>query len=85
MRTNKVDLGLAPVRVYNPPGMFIVFGLVLRTTGLDETSPRTSCVVLVPLLEIQNGLDAVFEIPQGFTMSGSRTSATPGESEMKLV
>jgi hypothetical protein len=44
-----------------------------------------SCVVLVPLFDTQKGLLAVFEIPHGFTRSGSRTKATPGESDMKFV
>src|SRR5882762_3309466 len=76
---------LATVPVGNDPGMVIVWGLPLSTTGLPDTSPRKSCVVLVPLLETQNGLDAVFETPQGLTSNGSSTGATPGESETKFV
>ncbi len=84
-RTNSVAVGLATVPVGRPPGMVIVCGLEFKTNGLPLTSPRTNCVVLVPLLEIQKGLDAVFEIPHGLTSSGSSTGATPGESEMRLV
>src|SRR2546423_9842870 len=84
-RTNSVETGLATVPVGSPPGMVIVCGLELRTTGAPPTSPRMSCVVLVPLLATQKGLLAVIEMPHGLTSSGSRTKASPGESEMKFV
>src|SRR5688572_30555343 len=84
-RTNSLAVGLATVPVGRPPGMVTVCRLGFKTTGLPPTSPRNSCVVLVPLLATQKGLEAVFEMPHGLTSSGSRTRATPGESETKLV
>src|ERR1051325_4001632 len=75
---------LATVPVGRPPGMVTVGMLALRTTGAPPTSPRMSCVVLVPLLATQKGLLAVAEMPQGFTMSGSSTGASPGISEIKV-
>src|SRR5882672_4193793 len=83
--TKKSVNGLETVPVGSPLGIVIVCGLALSTTGAPATSPRTSCVVLVPLLAIQNGLLAVAEIPQGLTRSGSRTGARPGMSEIKFV
>src|SRR5437764_11429022 len=62
-----VGAGLLTVPVGRPPGMVIVCGAALRTTGAPPTSPRMSCDVLVPLLATQNGLLAVIEMPQGFT------------------
>src|SRR5256885_11225284 len=50
---SEVELPTAPVG--RPPGMVIVCGFGLSTTGAPLTSPRTSCVVLVPLLTIQKG------------------------------
>src|SRR4051812_11471137 len=85
-RTNSVATGLVTVPVGKPPGMVTVCGLALSTTGEpDGTSPRTSCVVLVPLLATQKGLLAVAVIPQGFTSSGSSTGARPGMSEINVV
>src|SRR3954468_3595318 len=85
-RTNSVATGLATVPVGRPPGMVTVGMPALSTTGVpDGTSPRMSCVVLVPLLATQKGLLAVIEMPHGLTSSGSRTKASPGESEMKFV
>src|SRR6187549_2709404 len=56
-RTNSVATGLATVPVGSPPGMVMVWGLALSVTGApDGTSPKMSCVVLVPLLATQNGL-----------------------------
>src|ERR1044072_8472930 len=53
-RTNSVATGLETVPVGSPPGIVTVCGLALRTTGEpDGTSPRMSCVVLVPLLATQ--------------------------------
>src|SRR6266576_7224335 len=76
---------LATVPVGSPPGMVTKGMPGWLTNGLPLTSPRKRPEVLVPLLETQKGLDAVFEIPHGLTSSGSRTGATPGESETKLV
>src|SRR5205085_12398289 len=84
-RTNSVETGLATVPVGSPPGMLIVCGFALRTTGAPPTSPRMSCVVLVPLLATQKGLDAVAVSPHGLTSSGSRTGARPGMSEIRFV
>src|SRR5688572_7689860 len=84
-RTNSVATLLATVPVGSPPGMVTVCGFGLRTTGAPPTSPRMSCVVLVPLLATQKGLVAVSDSPHGLTSRGSRTGATPGESEMRLV
>src|SRR5215216_6761361 len=84
-RTNSVATGLATVPVGNPPGMVTVGMPGLRTTGAPPTSPRMSCVVLVPLLATQKGLLPVSEMPHGLTSSGSRTGARPGVSEMRLV
>src|SRR5437588_3616053 len=78
-----VELPTAPVG--RPPGMLIVCGLALRTTGAPPTSPFTSCVVLVPLLAIQKGLVPLNVIPQQFTSNGSRTGASPGISEINVV
>src|SRR3954465_4208644 len=78
-RTNSVATGLATVPVGRPPGIVTVGMPALRTTGApDGTSPRMSCVVLVPLLATQKGLLAVIEMPHGFTSSGSSTGARPG-------
>src|SRR5207248_10022044 len=66
-----VELNTVPVG--KPPGIVIVCGLELSTTGLPATSPRKSCTVLVPLFAIQNGLDDVFAMPHGLTIKGSRT------------
>src|SRR5687767_7786498 len=85
-RTNSPATGLATVPVGRPPGMVTVCGLGLSVTGAPGgTSPRMSCVVLVPLLVTQKGLLAVSESPHGLTSSGSRTGARPGTSEMRLV
>src|SRR6185369_9240755 len=85
-RTNSVDTGLATVPVGSPPGIVTVCGLVLSVKGApDGTSPRMSCVVLVPLLATHNGLLAVIEIPHGLTRSGSVTKAKPAESETRFV
>src|SRR6185369_17997765 len=84
-RTNSVATGLATVPVGSPPGIVIVCGLALRTTGEPPTSPRISCVVLVPLLATQKGLLAVNVIPQGFTRRGSSTGAKPGTSDRRFV
>src|SRR5688572_14718540 len=84
-RTNSVATGFATVPVGSPPGMVTVCGLGLRTTGAPATSPRINWVVLVPSFATQNGLEAVFEIPHGFTRSGSSTGASPGESDSKFV
>src|ERR1043166_7713387 len=83
-RTNSVATGFETVPVGNPPGMVTVCGLGLRTRGApDGTSPRMSWVVLVPLLETQNGLDPVSDMPQGLTSKGSSTNPKPGMSEIK--
>src|SRR5258705_6531996 len=82
-RTNSVETGLATVPVGSPPGMVTKGMPGWLTNGLPLTSPRNSPAVLVPLLETQKGLDAVFETPHGLTSRGSRTGATPGESEIK--
>src|SRR5687768_11200016 len=84
-RTNSVATLLATVPVGSPPGMVTVCGFGLRTTGAPPTSPRMSCVVLVPLLATQKGLEAVSESPHGLTSSGSRTGARPGTSVMSVV
>src|SRR5215218_7450670 len=84
-RTNSVETGLATVPVGSPPGMVTVGIPGLRTTGAPLTSPRMSCVVLVPLLATQKGLLAVIEMPHGLTKSGSRTGARPGVSESSVV
>src|SRR5205809_7959509 len=46
--TGKSGVVLKTVPVGSPPGIVIVCGLALRTTGEPETSPRTSCAVPVP-------------------------------------
>src|SRR3954469_17112895 len=85
-RTNSVATGLATVPVGRPPGIVTVCGLALRTTGApDGTSPRMSCVVLVPLLATQKGLLPVSVMPHGLTRSGSSTGARPGMSEIRFV
>src|SRR4051812_41036934 len=84
-RTNSVATGLATVPVGRPPGIVTVDMPTLRTTGAPATSPRMSCVVLVPLLATQKGLLAVAVIPQGFTRSGSSTGARPGMSDIRFV
>src|ERR1044072_3433639 len=85
-RTNSVATGLETLPVGSRPGIVTVCGLALRTTGApDGTSPRMSCVVLVPLLDIQKGLLPVREMPQGLTRSGSSTGARPGTSERRFV
>src|SRR5215212_3241115 len=84
-RTNSVATGLATVPVGSPPGIVTVGMPALRTTGAPPTSPRMSCVVLVPLLATQKGLLAVREMPQGLTRSGSSTGARPGMSERSVV
>src|SRR5215218_6999733 len=84
-RTKSVAVGLETVPVGSPPGMVTVGIPGLRTTGAPPTSPRISCAVLVPLLATQKGLEPVKEMPQGLTRSGSRTGASPGTSERRLV
>src|SRR5215210_6105944 len=84
-RTNSDATGLPTVPVGGPPGIVTVCGLGLSVTGAPPTSPRISCVVLVPLLATQKGLDAVSEIPQGLTSRGSRTGERPGTSDKRLV
>src|SRR2546421_399421 len=44
-----------------------------------------SGAILVPCSEIQIGLVALCESPQGFCKAGSRTAARPGLSEIRLV
>src|SRR5215211_2848948 len=83
--TNSVATGLATVPGGLPTGMVTVGMPGLSTTGAPPTSPRMSCVVLVPLLATQKGLLAVREMPHGLTSSGSRTGARPGVSEMSVV
>src|ERR1044071_8150440 len=64
-RTNSVETGLATVPVGRPPGIVTVESPGLSVTGApDGTSPRMSCVVLVPLFATQKGLLAVIEMPQ---------------------
>src|SRR6185295_19844388 len=85
-RTKSVAVGFATVPVGSPPGIVTVCGLVFSTTGVPAGwSPRISCVVLVPLLEIQKGLLAVAVMPHGLTSNGSSTGARPGMSEIKFV
>src|SRR3954468_7653052 len=84
-RTNSVETGLETVPVGNPPGMVTVCGFALRTTGAPPTSPRMSCVVLVPLFATQNGLEGVAVMPHGLTSNGSSTGANPGESVRRFV
>src|ERR1044072_5062360 len=85
-RTTPPATGLETVPVGNPPGMVTVCGLALSVTAApDGTSPRMSCVVLVPLLATQKGLLPVREMPRGLTGRGSRTGARPGVSEMSVV
>src|SRR5438046_1500612 len=83
--TKSVVEALATVPVGSPPGIVIVCGLVLSTTGAPPTSPLISCAMLVPLLAIQNGLLLDMEMPHGLTNSGSSTGAKPGISESKVV
>src|ERR1043165_6619835 len=85
-RTNSVETGLATVPVGRPPGIVTVVRPGLRTTGEpDGTSPRMSCVVLVPLLATQKGLLPVREMPHGLTRSGSSTGAGAGMSARRVV
>src|SRR5215212_6677257 len=76
-RTNSAATGFATVPVGSPPGIVTVCGFGFKTTGAPPTSPRISCVVLVPLFATQNGLEAVAVIPHGLTSNGSRTGAKP--------
>src|SRR5437667_12458706 len=69
--TTKSLVALATAPVGRPPGMVIVCGLALRTTGLPETSPLMSCVVVVPLFATQKGLVPRVVIPHGLTSRGS--------------
>src|SRR4051794_40026362 len=69
---------LATVPVGWTPGMVMVCGFGLRTTGAPPTSPRMSCVVSVALLATQKGLLAVAVKPQGLMSRGSWTGARPG-------
>ncbi len=64
-RTKSVATGLATVPVGKPPGMVTVCGFALSTTGAPPTSPRMSCVVLVPLLATQKGLSRSARFPTG--------------------
>ena len=75
-----VELRTTPVG--NPPGIFIVCGLELRTNGEPATSPLSNWAVLVPLFETQNGLLALAAIPHGFTSNGSSTGAKPGTARL---
>src|SRR5438477_10825412 len=63
--TKSVGEILATVPVGRPPGIKTVCGLALSTTGAPPTSPRMSCVVLVPLLATQKGLIPLAVMPQG--------------------
>ena len=81
----KSDVELLTTPVGRPPGMFMVCGFPLSTTGAPPTSPRMSCVVLVALLATQKGLAEVAVMPHGLAKNGSRTGAKPGISEIKLV
>src|SRR5581483_9803236 len=84
-RTKSVADGFATGPVGRPPGIFTVGMLAFSTTGAPLTSPRISCVVLVPLLATQKGLLAVIEIPHGLTSKGSSNGDIPGISEIKFV
>src|SRR6185295_1604112 len=85
-RTKSAATGFATVPVGRPPGMVTVWGDAFRTNGAPlGTSPRSSCVVLVPLLATQNGLEAVWDMPHGLTSKGSSTGARPGISDIRFV
>src|SRR5215212_4501891 len=71
-RTNSPATGLATVPVGRPPGMVTVCGFGLSVAGMLLVS-LMSCVVLVPFLAPQKGLDAVSEMPHGLTSSWSST------------
>src|ERR1700704_5783857 len=70
--TMKSVNGLETVPVGSPPGIVIVCGLGLRTTGPAPFGSRISCVVPVRLLATQKGLLDDIEMPHGFTSKGSR-------------
>src|SRR4051794_15705813 len=79
-----VVLVFATMPVGAEPGILTVCGLGLSVSGVLPTSPRTSCVVLVALLTIQNGLALRTVIPHGFANKGSSTGAMPGMSEINV-
>src|SRR5689334_21907809 len=53
----KSEVELLTVPVGSAPGMVMVCGLALSTTGAPPTSPFINCVVLTPLLAFQKGLE----------------------------
>src|ERR687884_232094 len=78
-----VVLPTAPVG--RAPGMLMVCGFALSTTGPAPFGSRTSCVVLDLLLATQKGLVFLNVRPHGLVSSGSSTGARPGTSEMRFV
>src|SRR5262245_1318473 len=66
-----------------PPGMATLKGAV---TGLPLTAPRYSSLTPPPLEETQNAPAlGAREMPQGFFRVGSRSCASPGRSDTRLV
>jgi hypothetical protein len=55
------------------------------TSGTIAPWPSTMSETPAPFSENQNGPVGLKEMPQGFTMSGSRTRARPGTSEVRLT
>src|ERR1700754_168069 len=74
---------LNTVPVGKPPGMGMPAkpGSPFLTKGEPATSPLYRLDVLVPLFETQKGLEALIEIPHGFTRRGSCIGASPATSE----
>src|ERR1700721_174759 len=77
---------VGPTAPIPPGGMAIlpVGGLTAVTfvTSLPAVTAKR-VAVLVPWFEVQKGLVAVWDIPQGLTSSGSVMLASPGISETR--
>ena len=71
-----------------PPGGMTILPSVFKGAAFVTVLPAVTAkrlVVLVPWFEIQKGLVALWEMPQGLCSSGSVMAASPWISETRFV
>src|ERR1044072_4578333 len=81
----KSDVEFPTVAVGRPPGILTVCGVALRRIVPAPFGSMMVCVVLVLLLATHEALVPRTVNPQGLTSSGSRTGASPGISDSRVV